>query len=78
MVPLRKRYSGDRRGRQTDFPARYARDRISNPDPAERLRAGIPLNPPAGFTDCHGDGADRGYIDSPAMEAGGAATRFGT
>jgi len=56
----------------------FARDYISNPDLAERLRAGAPLNPQAEFTDYYGDGGDKGYIDFPAMEAGVAATRFGT
>ncbi|MDX1735479.1 MAG: alkene reductase, partial [Halioglobus sp.] len=45
----------------------FGRDYISNPDLAERLAAGAPLNPPADPMDYYGDGGDKGYIDFPAM-----------
>ncbi|MEM9255898.1 MAG: alkene reductase [Pseudomonadota bacterium] len=47
----------------------FGRDYISNPDLAERLQAGAPLNPPADPIDYYGDGGDKGYIDFPAMKA---------
>lgn len=46
----------------------FGRDYISNPDLAERLAAGAPLNPPADPVDYYGDGGDKGYIDFPARE----------
>ncbi len=45
----------------------FGRDFISNPDLAERLRAGAALNPPADPMDYYGDGGDKGYIDFPLM-----------
>lgn len=45
----------------------FARDYISNPDLAERMRIGADLNAPAEMTDYYGDGGDKGYIDFPAM-----------
>jgi len=48
----------------------FGRPYISNPDFAERLAAGAPLNPPAAQVDYYGDGGDRGYIDFPAMAGG--------
>jgi N-ethylmaleimide reductase len=45
----------------------FGKDYISNPDLAERLEAGAPLNPPADPVDYYGDGGDKGYIDFPAM-----------
>lgn len=49
----------------------FGRDYISNPDLAERLAAGAPLNPPADYIDYYGDGGDKGYIDFPALDAAG-------
>jgi len=45
----------------------FGRDYISNPDLAERLQVGAPLNPPADYGDYYGDGGDKGYIDFPAL-----------
>jgi len=45
----------------------FGRDFISTPDLAQRLAAGVALNPPADFLDYYGDGGDKGYIDFPAM-----------
>lgn len=45
----------------------FGRDYIANPDLAERLAAGVPLNPPADPADYYGDGGDKGYIDFPAL-----------
>ena len=46
----------------------FGRDYISNPDLAERLAAGVALNPPADPIDYYGDGGDKGYIDFPSMD----------
>lgn len=49
----------------------FGRDYISNPDLAQRMEAGVELNPPADFLAYYGDGGDEGYIDFPAMDDAG-------